>query len=221
MLRIAALAFAVGLADSLNPSTVGPALYLATARRAAASVALFALGVFSLNLVAGVVLAAAPGRLLLALVPHPEGAVRHAIELVAGVALMAVAVALWIGRGRLARRALPMRGGSGGSAFIAGASIAAIELPTAVPYLAVIAAIVASDQSLPQEVVCLAVFGIAFVAPLLAIVAVLLVAGERAEPLLRRSGDWLQRRWPVVLGACLLVVGAALTVVGGAGLVND
>jgi cytochrome c biogenesis protein CcdA len=220
MLRVAALAVSVGLADSLNPSTVGPALYLATTRRRVLTVALFTLGVFGLNLVAGVILTAAPGRLLLSLVPHPQRAVRHTIELAAGVVLVAVAVALWLGRRSLARRALPMRSGGGRSALVLGASIAAIELPTALPYLAVIATIAAANLSLPQDVVCLGLYNLGFVAPLLAIVVILLLAGDRADPLLRTGGDWLQRRWPVVLAACLLVIGAALTVIGGAGMVS-
>ena len=63
MLRLAGVVLAVGLADSLNPSTVGPALYLATGQRPVARVSLFALGVFAVNLTAGLVLAAGPGRL--------------------------------------------------------------------------------------------------------------------------------------------------------------
>jgi cytochrome c biogenesis protein CcdA len=220
MLRLAGVAIAVGLADSLNPSTVGPALYLAAARKGALRVTLFAIGVFTVNLVAGIVLAIGPERLLLGLVPHPQRTVRHVIELVAGVILLAVAVALWLGRRSLARRELPMRSGGGGSAVIAGGLIAAVELPTAVPYLAVVAGIVASNASVPQAIGLLALYCGAFVAPLLAIVAILLVAGERANPWLREGAAWLQRRWPVVLASLLLLVGSALTVLGSAGLLK-
>src|SRR5262249_5219833 len=87
--------------------------------------------------------------------------------------------------------------------------------PTAAPYFAVIAAIVAQRPSIPQTVALLALFCAAFVAPLIAIVVVLLVAGERAEPVLRRAGAWLQRHWPAVLAAVLLLVGLGLTVAGG------
>jgi hypothetical protein len=38
--------------------------------------------------------------------------------------------------------------------LVAGASIAAVELPTALPYFAVIAGIVASSASLPHEIGC-------------------------------------------------------------------
>jgi cytochrome c biogenesis protein CcdA len=209
------------LADSLNPSTVGPALYLATARKRIVRVLLFTIGVFTVNLAAGIVLTIGPGRLLLGLVPHPKGTVRHVIELVAGLVLLAVAVALWRGRRSLARRELPMRSGGGGSALITGASIAAVELPTALPYFAVIAGIVASSASVPQEIGLVALYCLAFVLPLLAIIVTLLVAGERADPLLQKSGAWLQHRWPVVLATLLFVVGSALTLLGAANLLTQ
>ena len=70
MLRLAGVAISVGVADSLNPSTVGPALYLATARNGVVRVMLFTIGVFAVDLAGGILLTAGPGRLLLGLVPH-------------------------------------------------------------------------------------------------------------------------------------------------------
>ena len=224
LLRVAGVTASVGLADSLNPTTVGPALYLATAGRRLLRVTQFTLGVFSVNFVAGVVLTIGPGRLLLGLVPHPRGTVRHVIELVAGVVLVIAAAALWRQRRSLAKRELPMSassGGGGGSALVTGMSIAAVELPTAAPYFAVIAGIVASSANLPQEIGLLALYNVCFVLPLLAIIAVLVFAGEQADPWLQKGGAWLQRRWPVVLAVLLLVVGSALTILGGTGLVKQ
>ena len=120
MLRRIGVAISVGLADSLNPSTVGPALYIATGRQRVWRVTQFTIGVFSVTFVGGIVLTIGPGRLLLGLVPHPQGTVRHVIELVAGVVLLIVAVAILLGRRSLARRELPGRGGGGGSAFVTG-----------------------------------------------------------------------------------------------------
>ena len=221
MLRRVGVAISVGLADSLNPSTVGPALYIATGRQRVWRVTQFTIGVFSVTVVGGVVLTIGPGRLLLGLVPHPQGTVRHVIELAAGVVLLIVAVAIFTGRRSLARRELPGRGGGGGSAFVTGASIAAIELPTAAPYFAVIAGIVASSASIPQEIGLLLLYNVAFVVPLLAIIAVMLLAGRRADPWLQKGGAWLQRRWPVVLASLLLFVGSVLAVLGGSGLVRQ
>jgi cytochrome c biogenesis protein CcdA len=221
MLRRIGVAISVGLADSLNPSTVGPALYLATVRRRVWRVMQFTIGVFGVTFAGGLLLTIGPGRLLLGLVPHPQGTVRHVIEFVAGVVLLIVAVALWLGRRSLARRELPGRSGGGGSALIAGASIAAVELPTAAPYFAVIAGIVASSASVPQEIGLLALYNVAFVLPLLGIIVVIVFGGKRADRWLQSGGAWLQRRWPVVLASLLLFVGSVLAVLGGTGLVRQ
>lgn len=220
MLRQLGVIITVGLADSLTPSTIGPALYLATGRKRAWRVAQFTAGFFAVNFAGGLVLMIGPGRLLLGLVPHPQGTVRHVIELVAGVILVLAAAALWMGRQRLARRELPGRGG-GGSAVIAGASIAAIELLTAAPYFAIIAGIVASSTNMAQQLVLLALYNATVALPLLAIIAVLLLAAERADRWLSRAAAWVQRRWPVIVSSLLMSVGGALTVLGGAGLVGQ
>jgi cytochrome c biogenesis protein CcdA len=221
MLRRVGVAISVGLADSLNPSTVGPALYIATGRQRVWRVTQFTAGVFGVSFVGGLVLTIGPGRLLLGLVPHPQGTVRHVLELVAGVVLLIIAAAIFSGRRSLARRELPGRGGGGSSAFVAGASIAAIELPTAAPYFAVIAGIVASSASVPRQVGLLVLYNVAFVVPLLAIIAVMLCAGRRADRWLQKGGAWLERRWPVVLASLLMFVGSILAVLGGTGLVKQ
>ena len=219
MLRVVAAAVSIGLADSINPSTVGPALYMATLPKAALRVGQFTLGIFSVNLLAGVVLMVGPGRLLLGLVPHPQRNVRNVIELVAGIVLIGCAIAVWLGRRRLARRELSLRA-SGGSALIAGVSIAAVELPTAMPYFAVIAAITASSAALPGELLALLAYNLAFVLPLLIVISVRLLAGSRGERWLQRGAVWLQREWPSVLAGLLLFVGSILTLIGARGLIS-
>src|SRR5436305_4909981 len=219
MFRRIGVAISVGLADSINPSTVGPALYLATVSRAVLRITQFTTGIFAVNFAAGVVLAIGPGRNLLDLVPNPKGTIRDVIELVAGVVLLSMAVALWRGRRKLARHPLP-RGTGGRSALVAGLSLAAAELPTAVPYFAVIGGIVGSNASLPEQILLVAIYNVCFVAPMLAIVGALLLMGQRASQLLDRGVAWLQRRWPVAMATLLLLVGGILTVLGGSGLLK-
>ncbi len=220
MLRRIGVALSVGLADSINPTTVGPALYLATAPRPVARVSQFTAGVFGVNFLAGLVLTIGPGRLLLGLAPHPRGTAKHVIELVAGAVLLAVAAGLWLERRRLAERKLPTGRGSG-SAVVTGASISAIELPTAAAYFAVIGSIVASTSNIPEQVGLLVIYNVAFVLPLLAIIAALLFAGPRAQPWLQRGGAWVRQRWPTVLSILLLLVGSVLMLLGGSGLIRQ
>jgi cytochrome c biogenesis protein CcdA len=220
VLRLAIVGLTVGLADSLNPTTVGPAVYLATVARGALRVMQFTLGVFAVNLVVGLVLVLGPGSFLVGLIPHPQETARHVIELVAGVALLVAAVALWLGRRRLVRHELPMQGAAGGSALAAGASIAVVELPTAVPYFAFAVAVIGSSATTPGKIALVAIYNVAFVAPLLLVALALVIIGDAADPWLERAGAWLQRRWPIVLATVLLVIGSGLTVLGGTGLVR-
>ena len=221
MLRQLGVVISVGLADSLNPSTVGPALVLAAGARRVRRVVEFTLGVASVNLLAGCVLLIGPARLLLGLVPHPQATVRHLIELAAGLLLIALAVATWLGRRKLARRPLPMaKADRSSSSFVTGASLAAVELPTAAPYLAIVAGIAASSATVPEQVLLVVIYNVAFLAPLLAILVALLVAGDRADPWLTHAGAWLQRRWPVVLAGLLIFVGGVLATLGAVGLLG-
>jgi cytochrome c biogenesis protein CcdA len=220
VLRLAIVGLTVGLADSLNPSTVGPAVYLATVANGARRVMQFTLGVFGVNLVLGLLLVLGPGSVLIGLIPHPQATGRHVVELVAGIVLLFAAAALWLGRRKLARHELPTGGRAGGSALAAGASIAVVELPTAVPYFAFAVAVVGSSATTPGKIALVGIYNVAFVAPLLAIAFALVIIGEAADPWLQRAGDWLQRRWPIVLATLLLLVGSVLTLVGGTGLVR-
>jgi cytochrome c biogenesis protein CcdA len=220
MLRQLGVVLTVGLADSLNPSTVGPALFLAAGRNRVAQVTQFTLGVLLVNLAGGLLLLIGPGRLLLDLVPHPRGTVRHIIELAAGVVLVVLGVTTWLARHKLSRRPLPGAKGDGGSAFVTGASLAAVELPTAAPYLAVIAGLAASTLTTPEEILLLVIYNVAFIAPMLVILGALIVAGDRADPFLKRVGAWLQQRWPVVLAGLFTLVGGVLLILGGAGLLG-
>ena len=50
--------------------------------------------------------------------------------------------------------------------------------------------------------------------PLIAMSVTLTVAGERAQPTLRRWRDFLQRRWPVLLSLLLLLAGVFIVARG-------
>jgi len=65
MVAPALLVASIGAADSLNPSTVGPALLLATAHKPVQALASFTAGVFLVPFVAGALVILGPGELLL------------------------------------------------------------------------------------------------------------------------------------------------------------
>jgi cytochrome c biogenesis protein CcdA len=220
MFRLIGLVVSIGLADSLNPSTIAPALYLATGERARQQVIEFTAAVFGVNFLLGAVLALGPGQLLLALVPHPERDVRYSLEIGAGIAMLVAGALLWRNRDRLADRNLPEVDPEGKSSYVLGGAISAIEFPTAFPYFAVIAAIVGSGVGPAQQVSLLVIFNVCFVLPMIGIVATLIIAGDSAERVLCKGRNFLQRHWPTLLAGLALVAGLFVIFLGATGLVG-
>jgi cytochrome c biogenesis protein CcdA len=219
--QLTILIISIGLADSLNPATVAPALFLATRPHPRVQVAEFCLAVFTLNMAAGLFIALGPGHLLLALLPRFGATVKHLIEVIVGAAMLVLAGLLIAHRDRLVRRrpAPPTERRRSGLAL--GVGITAVELPTAFPYFAAIAAIIASDANVPGEALLLALFNVAFLSPVLVILLVLFIAGQRADEVLGRLGREFERRWPVIVGGVLIAAGAAAVAFGVHGLSRD
>jgi cytochrome c biogenesis protein CcdA len=219
-MRLLGLVIAVGLADSMNPSTVAPALYLATGECAKRDLIQFILGATGIYLVGGALIVAGPGQGLLALVPHPAALTRYILETIAGSVVLIGGLILWRRRHRLGERGLPTPRSGGRSAFVLGLTIMLVELPTAFPYFGVIAAVVGSGLNVGGQLVLIAIYNLCFALPLLAILATVVFAGDRAGPLLARGRDFLQRRWPVLLAGLLIVAGAFVTVLGVTGILG-
>lgn len=214
MLKLIVLLAGIALADSINPTTIGPALYLATVERPVRRVAELTAAFFAVNFVAGVFIVAGPGQLLVSLASKPGPQARHIVELAAGVILIGVAVALFLGRARLAESSISGTNLRSGHAWALGATIAAAELPTAFPYFAALASVIGSGFGLPRQLALVLLFNIVFIAPLLVILATVAFGGERSERWLRRTGDWIRRHWPVVFASVALVLGLILAGLG-------
>jgi cytochrome c biogenesis protein CcdA len=219
MLHLLGLVISIGLADGVNPSSIGPALYLAGEARPRRNVMRFTAGYAVVMLIGGLILTLGPGRAILALVPKPSLTTRYILETVAGAALLVGGAVLWRKRMDLAGR----EKATGTNAHrrnptMLGATISAVELPTAFPYFAAIAAVVGSGLSLPKQVILVAVYDACFVLPLLGIVATLTVAGDRAVDLLERARNFMHRHWPIIVSVVALVAGAFTITLGVTGL---
>lgn len=220
MLRLLGIVISIGLADSLNPSTIAPALYLATGERSRDRVAEFTFAVFAVYFVGGTAIALGARQLIQPLLPHPHHHVTNIVELAVGVAMIAAAALLWRYRDRLSDREPPDFDPHGRSSWVLGASITAVELPTAFPYFAAIAAVVGSGMGPIRGLILLLVFNVCFVLPLLGIVATLTFAGDHAERWLSAGRRFLQRHWPAVLAGLALAAGVFVTVLGITGLAS-
>lgn len=221
MIRLIGLCISIGIADSLNPSTIAPALYLASGDHPRRQVAEFTAGVFAVYLLGGLAVALGPGELLLSLVPRPGRHLAYLLETIAGVAMITAAAFLWGYRKRLAQSRAPEFKATGRSSAWLGATITAIELPTAFPYFAAIATIIGADLSVWRVVFLLVIFNVSFILPLLAILAVLTFAGPDAQRVLASGRVWLEARWPVVLASLALIAGLFVTFLGATGLAGS
>jgi cytochrome c biogenesis protein CcdA len=218
MLRLLGIVISIGLADSLNPSTIAPALLLAAGERPRENVSRFTAAVFLVYFVGGVAIALGPGQLVLSLVPHPDQDAKATLEIIAGVAMLTAGALLWRHRRRLTE--LPDVTPGKRSSVVLGATITAIELPTAFPYFAAIAAIVGSGRGIVQQVFLLLLFNICFVLPLLGILAILEFSGDRAEVVLARGRVFLLRYWPVLLAIVVVLAGGLAITLGATHLVR-
>lgn len=209
-----ALVVSIAAVDSLNPSTVFPALLYALGRNGRRDVAAFTAGVFAVSTAGGLVLVFGPGRALLAVVSHPRPHVVHLIEAAAGVLILIAAVVLWLVRARVARRLAEQRPRTGGSALVLGAGIMATELPTAFPYFGALVAVSEGAHSTSADIALVLAYNLVFIAPLLALLAILTVSGESGAEVAGRLRDRMVRHAPIALPVLVGLLGLGLLAAG-------
>jgi cytochrome c biogenesis protein CcdA len=218
VLALLALVTSIGLADSINPSTIVPAFYYATTARARSALTSFALGVFVVYFGGGVLVLLGGKELVTSLVPHVGARARHLAELGAGLVLLGVAAGVWQMRARVADHVRDPSSTRPWSAFVVGGGIMAFELPTAFPYFAAIAAIAASGSSIPAQLALVGLYNLLFVLPILGILVAKTFAGIRGERALQSVRDWTQRNAPAVLAATLTAIGVVCLALGVRGV---
>jgi cytochrome c biogenesis protein CcdA len=215
--RVLGLVVSIGIADSLNPTTIAPALYLAAGDKPRTAVIEFTAAVFTVFFVGGALIAIGPGSLLRSIVPHIPHTVGYIVEISVGTALLIAATLLWHNRARLYARGLPAINPKRRSSVLLGATISAIELPSAFPYFAAIAAILASNLGPARQLILLFIFNVCFVLPLIGIIFVLTFTGPRSERLLAAGRSFLERRWVHTLAIVLSIVGLIALLIGVSG----
>jgi len=211
---IIVLVISIAALDSLNPSTVIPAVVLALGPSAPRRLLAFTTGVVLVSTLGGIVLLFAVGRPLLTRLSHPAPHTRHVVELAAGVALVGIATVLWRLRARL-HAALAGTHPGRRPAFAFGAAIMAIELPTAFPYFAAVLATVEGVRGIVPEVAVVLAYNAVFVAPLLGI---LVLAARTDREHLTRAAALVSRWAPVAVPVGVAGLGIILAALGGSRL---
>lgn len=217
MFALTLLVVSIALADSVNPSTLIPGLWLATAP-AASRLASFTLGVFAVYMIGGLVLLFGPGQVVINALHHFHGPLEHVLEAVGGLLVLAVGFALWRSRARGDGQPRERRSHTRASAFALGAGIMAIELPTAFMYFGAISAILAARPAAPLEISLLAAYNTLFIAPLVVLLAVRRLAGVRVDRWIASAEARLRYAGQVALSGVAALTGAALLAIGLSGL---
>jgi cytochrome c biogenesis protein CcdA len=166
MLSLLALIASVGLADSVDPAMIVPAVYFAPGPGGGRRVAGFASGVLTVNIIGGVAIALGPGRFLLNLLPNLGPSTTRDLELAAGGVLLVAAVMLWR---RRPHHGPAKRRHSRHAAPLVGAGIALAELPTAFPYFVIIVGVIHAHVGVAATIALLSAYQALYLAPVLLI----------------------------------------------------
>lgn len=216
-----AIVIGIGLLDSANPATFVPALYLAAGPNGVKSVAGFIAGFAATNLALGVALALGPGEAIKRHVPHAGVHAKHVIELGLGGLLLVVAAALWWQRTRVSHQVASGTKHLDRNAVLLGAGIAVVEIPTALPYFAAIAVVVGSGVRPTLQVLLLAVFNLVFLLPVLVLLGLRMLAGERSRAWLFRLRGRIDAWLASLAPALVAIVGLVLVAIGAVGLLRE
>jgi cytochrome c biogenesis protein CcdA len=217
MLGLTLLVFSIALADSINPSTVFPALWLARTRRARALGA-FTAGVFTVYLAGGLVLLLGPGELLISSLHHIHGPFEHALQAAGGIVALTFALVSLLSRGANGVRPRPGRPRTTLGAFALGAMIMAVELPTAFMYFGAISAVLVAHPPAAAQIVLLIAYNAVFVAPLCALVLIRRYAGASGDRWLAAANARMRHVGQVAIAAVAGIGGIALMSIGVSGL---
>jgi cytochrome c biogenesis protein CcdA len=219
VLEIPLLVGALALADAINPVTIAVALYLASAERPHARAAAFTAGVLAVYGMGGAALLLGPGQLLASAAASADTRAFHTASVIAG-AVLVIAGLMIMRRSRTASVTAAVDRLGPRSAFALGASVTVLDLPTAFPYFAAIAAIANSDAAVPVQLAMLAGFNAIYVAPLVAIAALPVVAGRRWREIAGRARAAVDRFATRAVAALTAVMGGALILRGADGLLG-
>jgi hypothetical protein len=217
MPTLALAVVAIAAPDSLNPSLIVAAVYLALGAHPVRKTLVFTITAFVVTLAGGLAIAVGLGDLILSLLPKLSHTVKYDVITAVGILVMCGGAVIWWRRESLAESAPdPSREhpSGDGSPILLGAGIAGVELLTAFPYFAAIAMVLGASVSGPEKLFLLVLYNLVYVLPLVGVVVVRGFMGEKGAELLVPISNWIQIHWPAVVAPLAGAVGAGLTVYG-------
>ena len=207
---------AIAAPDSLNPSLIVAAVFLTLGAHPIRRSLVFTITAFVVTLAGGLAIALGLGDLILSLLPKLSRTAKYDVIIAVGVLVMCGGAVIWWRRKALASEPSDAHRDpqQGGSAVLLGAGIAGVELLTAFPYFAAIAMVLGSSVAAAGKVFLLVLYNVIYVLPLIAVVVVRAIMGEKGAELLVPVSGWIETHWPVVAAPIAVLAGTALTVYG-------
>jgi hypothetical protein len=206
------LATIVGLAlvDSLNPTSVSVAGYLAIASRRSA-LHVFIATVYATYLAVALVLTLGVGPAVQSVIKGAPNSVIPVLQLGVGVLLVLKGVHTW--------RAWSARQVDGGlnprAACVLGVAATAMDLPTATPLIIAAGLIVVANLDVVTQVGLVLIYVLVYVAPLVGMAAVRRGLVSVRVPITARARESVARMKPILFAGMPIAVGCVL---GGRGI---
>lgn len=197
----------IALVDSINPNAMAMQIYLLSTPKPVTRAIAFIAGDFTASWVAGVLLSFGISQIIHRIFTQ-LGSVIYLLQFVTGIALIYLGCNLhkFLNSTQTKRP----KSLSPVNTFILGGTIAFVEAPTALPYLAAIERITRENLELPQVMSVIAFYNLIFVLPLIALVVIYVIFRNNAVTLLQRIHYYVTKWFPKVMKVILISLGILL-----------
>lgn len=210
MISLLLFASGLGLVDSVNPASIGFLIVLFPLLSRPAEGFWYVGGTFVTYLAVGLGihlgLAASVGRLLGTI---PTEAWTW-IKLGLGIGLLAFGIAAWSRPAGRGKAAAPLRVAPW-ALFLLGASNTVFDLPTSLPYVALLARLASMGAGPALALPLLLAYNLVYIAPMLGLQAAYMALRDRLGPALARISAFLERANRFLLVGFPLAAGLLLT----------
>jgi cytochrome c biogenesis protein CcdA len=213
----------IALVDSTSMLPIGIPVMLAmlAAPRGVAACAAFLLGIFTVYLPCGIVIALGLGAVferlgawLAEAWARTPGTTDLALQIVVGLALLAFGWKLANARQKRGQQAAERTGLGPVQAFTLGAGLMLVGMPGALPYFAAVDQILRADASTSGAVLALLWYNALFLLPLALVPVLRVVLGARSQPFFDAVSRFAEVWGRRLIAAVLLVLGGLLVVDG-------
>lgn len=199
----------IAAVDSINPNAMAVQIYLliSTPKPVVRSIA-FILGDFAANWAVGLLLAFGMIHLTTQIFKRLDDVI-YVLQFILGVAIIVIGYNL----SKLANQPTATKRPKSLKpihTFLLGATMAFVEIPTALPYLVAIERITRANLQLPELMGVLTFYNIIFVFPLIVLLGIYLVLRNSAATLLNNIHQSVRKWFPKIMPVILIALGFVL-----------